>query len=281
MWLPVFKYLTKFAKPGLFKLKTGQSYEGAYVETSTGKFYAGDKPGDESLELIYDDSEISPSISENEPEFVSEAIYPEPTDYERGFMYRYFLKKGTSDKIIEVGEQLYNKSVDKMYLKGASVKWILDKPVKDIFNQGYLFKGAATRNKENVLKASVELKGLDIFITEYDKFVNIESDVEGYKFEELPPKEQVRIIRSLPSTAQKKPIKPAKPKFKPLIKKPKVTKKPTPLPIRKRPPINSGGVGGSSRETQYFISEDQDELGGDSIGGTNTPNNNLTRNNYY
>ena len=262
MWLPVFKYLVKFARAGMFKFKSGQSYEGAYVETSTGKFYAGDKPGDETLELIYDDSEISPAISVDEPEFVSEAIYPEPSDYDRGFMMRYFLRKDTSDKIIEVGKQYYDSALTKLYFKGTTVKWILEKPVKDIFNQGYLFKGAATRNKENTLKASLQLRGLDTFITEYDKFVNIESDVEGYKFEELPPKEKIRIIRQQPSTIQKVPIKPAKPKFKRLIKKkPKKTLKP--LPQRKRSPLrNRGGGGGGSAFYDEQGIFDRDSLDG-------------------
>ena len=267
MWLPVFKYLLKFAKAGMFKFKTGQSYEGAYVETSTGKFYAGEKPGDESLELIYDDSEISPAISEETEEFVGTSIYPEPSDYKRGFMMRYFLKKDTSDKIIEVTKNRYDRSITKLFFKGTSIKWILEKPVKDIFNQGYLYKGAATRNKENTQKGNLELKGLVTFITEYDKFVNIESDIEGYKFEELPPKEKIRIIRQQPSTIQKVPIKPAKPKFKRLIKKkPKKTLKP--LPQRKRSPLrNRGGGGGGSAFYDEQGIFDRDSLDGNTRNG--------------
>jgi hypothetical protein len=244
MWLPVFKYLVKFAKAGMFMFKTGQSYEGAYVETSTGKFYAGNKPGDESLELIYDDSEMSPAISEETQEFSGDSIYPEPSDYKKGFMMRYFLKKNTSDKIIEVTKIRYDKSISKLYFKGTSIKWILEKPVKDIFNQGYLFKGAATRNKENTTKGNLELKGLSSLITEFDKFVNIESDLEGYKFEELPPKEQIRIIRNKPSTLQKSPKKLVKPKFKRTLKKQKVKRELPPVPPRRRPPTGGGGGGG-------------------------------------
>lgn len=266
MWLPVFKYLVKFAKAGMFKFKTGQSYEGAYVETSTGKLYAGEKPGDETLELIYDDSEIAPGISVDEPEFVSEAVYPEPSDYERGFMMRYFLRKDTSDKIVEVTKQTYNTSISKLYFKGTIVKWILEKPVKDIFNQGYLFKGAATRNKENTLKGSLELKGLDTFITEYDKFVNVESDIEGYKFEELPPKEQIRIIKQLPSTLQTEPKKPAKPKFKKFPPKKKL-RVAGPLPNPRRTSRGGGGGRLTPYETGIF-SEDGSGNGFD-------PNDNL------
>lgn len=279
MWLPVFKYLLKFAKAGMFKFKTGQSYEGAYVETSTGKFYAGEKPGDESLELIYDDSEISPAISEETEEFVGISIYPEPSDYKRGFMMRYFLKKDTSDKIIEVTKNRYDRSITKLFFKGTSIKWILEKPVKDIFNQGYLYKGAATRNKENTQKGNLELKGLVTFITEYDKFVNIESDVEGYKFEELPPKEQIRIIRNKPSTLQKHPKKLRKPKFKRTLKKQKVKRELPPLPPRRRPPTGGGGrrgggLGYSNNDEGIF---DEGNIGneygsGGNIGGSSTIN---------
>ena len=189
-------------------------------------------------------------------------------------MIRYFLKNNTSGKIIEVSSNNFTKFNNKPYYKGSELKWILDKPAKDIFNQGYVFNGAITRNKANTKQVSFILKGLDILITEYDKFVNIESDVEGFKFEELPKKEKIRIIK------QQRPNLQRKPKVKP-----KPFKRPTVVPILNETPepqttqtaTSSGGGGGGGGGNQYFDSNDGSPDGG-SMGNSNSSNNTL--NNY-
>lgn len=248
MWLPVFKYLLKFAKQGMFTLPNGSPYEGNYVETSNGKFFAGDSPGDESKRLTL--QENTATITQTIIETIQpEPIYPTPEDYDKGFMLRYFVKKTTSDTILEVEEAKYNEVVAKPVYRGVVVKWILEKPAKDIFNQGYLYKGAITRNKENVNIATVNFKGLNNFITEYDKFVNIESDVEGYKFEDLSREEKLRIIKRLPSTLQKSPKVKPKPRFK---KRP--PSKPIVSPPRTRT-ISGGGGGFSGYRDEGFNEE--------------------------
>lgn len=282
MWLPAFKYIKGlFALRGEFLLPNGEPYEGSYHKLYNGETYTGSAPSKNAIRIFQDDSEPHIPLPEYEDKIVSEPVFPEPEDYEKGFFLRYFIKDTRNGKIIEVNKQTSQKKLEEKYFQGISLKWILDKPVKDIFNQGYLYKGAATRNKENTTKASLEMKGLELFIVEFDKFVNIESDVEGYKFEELPRTEKVRIIRQVSNiqiTPKEKPLKRfEKPKpIKKSVRPQRPTKLPT-LPTRR----TGGGGGGSSRETQYFISEDQDEFGGDNIDGTNTSNNNLTRNIYY
>jgi hypothetical protein len=276
MWLPIFKYLLKFAKPGMFAFKsTGQEYEGAYVETNTGKLYAGNSPTDTKEELVATDSDAIRDRGTTPPVFESDTVYPSPADYERGYMIRYFLKNNTSGKIIEVSSNNFTKFNNKPYYKGSELKWILDKPAKDIFNQGYVFNGAITRNKANTKQVSFIVKGLDIFITEYDQFVNIESDVEGFKFEELPKKEKIRIIK------QQRPNLQRKPKVKP-----KPFKRPTVVPILNETPepqttqtttSSGGGGGGGGGGNQYFDSNDGSPDGG-SMGNSNSSNNTL--NNY-
>ena len=276
MWLPIFKYLLKFAKPGMFAFKsTGQEYEGAYVETNTGKLYAGNSPTDTKEELVATDSDAIRDRGITPPVFESDTVYPSPADYERGYMIRYFLKNNTSGKIIEVSSNNFTKFNNKPYYKGSELKWILDKPAKDIFNQGYVFNGAITRNKANTKQVSFIVKGLDIFITEYDQFVNIESDVEGFKFEELPKKEKIRIIK------QQRPNLQRKPKVKP-----KPFKRPTVVPILNETPepqttqtttSSGGGGGGGGGGNQYFDSNDGSPDGG-SMGNSNSSNNTL--NNY-
>lgn len=277
MWLPVFKYLLKFAKLGMFAFKgTGQEYQGPYVETNTGKLYAGESPTDTGLELIsVDNNDIIFNGKKTIP-FESETVFPTPEDYNRGFMFRYFLKNFTTGKIIEVKKVNYTKLIKKKYYKGDVLKWILTKPAKDIFNQGYLYKGAITRNKANTKEISFNITGLDTYITEYDKFVNIESDVKGFKFEDLPKKEKIRIIK------QQRPNIQRPPKVKPrAFLRPEPVDTTPALPISQSNSSSGGGStggGGGGGLNQSF-----DEVMNDPDNQT-MGNNNLTSNsanNYY
>ena len=277
MWLPVFKYLLKFAKLGMFAFKgTGQEYQGPYVETNTGKLYAGESPTDTGLELIsVDNNDIIFNGKKTIP-FESETVFPTPEDYNRGFMFRYFLKNFTTGKIIEVKKVNYTKLIKKKYYKGDILKWILTKPAKDIFNQGYLYKGAITRNKANTKEISFNITGLDTYITEYDKFVNIESDVKGFKFEDLPKKEKIRIIKNQRTNLQKPP------KVKPrAFLRPEPVDTTPALPISQSNSSSGGGStggGGGGGLNQSF-----DEVMNDPDNQT-MGNNNLTSNsanNYY
>jgi hypothetical protein len=277
MWLPIFKYLLKFAKPGMFAFKgNGQEYEGAYVETNTGKLYAGESPTDTGLELISIDNDDILYKQDKTVPFESETVYPDPEDYTRGFMYRYFLKNRTTGKIIEVKNINYTKLIEKKYYKGGILKWILTKPAKDIFNQGYLYKGAITRNKANTKEVTFNIPGLDLFITEYDKFVNIESDVKGFKFEELPKNEKIRIIKQQRPNIQKTPKVKPKPFKRPKVN-PTLNETPTPLVSAPSAPTNSGGGGGGGLNQSFDeVINDPDNL---SMGNNNQNNN--SANNYY
>jgi hypothetical protein len=278
MWLPAFKYLKGLlALRGQFMLPSGQPYEGSYHKLYNGKTFTGDIPNVDAIEIFADDSEPHLPDPTYEQMIVSEQVYPAPEDYKKGFFLRYFIKDTRNGKIIEVKKETSTKKLKEKFLIGTSIKWIIDKPIKDIFNQGYLFKGAITRNKENAKKGSLVIKGLDTFITEYDKFADIQSDVKGYKFEELPRKEQIRIISGI-SSIQSKPLIKNKPRFK---KKP--PRKVTPFEEIIEVDTNnntstttsgtsSGGGGGGG--SQYF-----DEVSNNS--GNTSPNNYISTNNNY
>lgn len=272
MWLPAFKYIKGLlAQRGQFMLPNGQPYEGSYHKLYNGETYTGDVPSPDSIRIYEDDSEPHLPVPTYEDKLVAEQVHPDPEDYDRGFFMRYFIKDTRNGKIIEVKKDTSKKKLKEKYLKGTTIKWILEKPVKDIFNQGFLYKGAASRNKENTLKASLELKGIELYITEYDKFVNIESDVEGYNFEELSREERVRIIRKI-SSIQKTPTKKVKPRFK---------KKPKRIPDAARDrqpsqnlPRRSGGGGGGGGMTNEGIFDNNEQFGG--FGS-----NDISQNNYY
>lgn len=258
MWLPAFKYVKGLlAQRGQFTLPNGKPYEGPYHKLYTGETFTGDVPSVDSKRIFEDDSEPHLSEPTYEEMLVSEPVFPNVEDYDKGFFLRYFIKDNRNGKIIEVKKDTWSKKLVEKYLSGVTVKWILDKPVKDIFSQGYLYKGAESRNKENTLKASLEMKGLAEYITEYDKFANIQSDVEGYKFEELPKPEKIRIIRQI-SNIQKSPP-PPKPRFEERPKKQLPRKKVVQASALSNPRRSGGGSRGrlSSYETGIFSEDGQ------------------------
>ena len=236
MWLPPFKYIK-----GLFSQNEisgiaksdGTSYVGPYFKTSTGELFSGEYPNPDSellidsfsdknqeeqlgIEGIHYSTDLDTGIS-------AQPIFPTPEDYKKGFFIRYFLMDNRNKKIVEVKEDEFGKQTEKLNIIGVEVKWIIDKPVKDIFNSGYLFKGAATRNRENILNASLKMPPIKEFIVNYAQFADIESDVEGVPFRDLSRKDKLRLIHETQPINVSPPTVNIKPRFGKLnLKKQKV-----------------------------------------------------------
>lgn len=225
MWLPPFKIIKGlFAFQGEFSKPDGSPYEGPYYKTYTGQAYAGSEPSADQVPLTPDlhilgegDKYVDGHGDLNSLEV--SLVYPEPKDYKKGFFTRFFILDTRTNKLVETEKEGYDRYRKELFLKGTTLKWILEKPLKDIFSSGFLYKGAGTRNRENVLKASVEIPLLKNYITDYGQFVEVESDVEGFKFMELPVAEQRRIIRKVKPNIQEEPLKPLVPRFKKAPKK--------------------------------------------------------------
>ena len=220
MWTPPFHIIKGlFALLGQFTKPDGSSYEGPIHESIDGNTYTGEAPSEDSipltpeLELAAENDrflEYEGEVSEIE----ADLVYPTPEDYKREYFLRYFLLDTRNNLVREVDLQAYERYTKELFIKGTEVKWVLEKPVKDIFSSGYLYKGAATRNRENILKASLTIPPVTEYITDYGQFADIESDIEGYKFLELPRKEQKRIIKSVRSNLQEVPLIKSKGRFK-------------------------------------------------------------------
>ena len=285
MWVPKMKFLSGlFALLGQFRLPDGTFYEGPMHQDEMGRFKTGESPTVDSLIIIEDPDEITDEQILEEEFFSSVENLPTPGDYKTGLMKRYFLKNTITNKIIESDKNFYQKDIrsKKLYIQKLVIKWVITKPVKDIFNQGYVFEGAATRNKKTVMKANLEMKGIIDYITDYAKFANIQSDVEGFKFEELPPKEQTRIIKQTSSNLRNTP-KPIKGGGKlrdggGLIYNNNNTSSPPTINSPSSSGGSSGGGGGGNfgggNYTQLVENSEQIDSG---MGGGNSP----SQNNYY
>ena len=280
MWVPKMKYIAGlFALKGIFKLPDGSDYTGPYHQDETGDFKTGDYPTEDSVTIIEDPNELTEEQRAEEEFFSSFNILPTPKDYKRGFILRYFLKDTITNKIIEVNESFYESKSNVLYIQRLTIKWIIDKPLKDIFNQGYVYKGTISRNKESVMKGTLIMRGIDSYITNFSKFADIESDIEGYTFEELSEIEQIRIIKAQPSNLQRKPLKKVKSR---LPYKKKSIPEPENNDIPNNPPSSggSGGGYGSIQEEEIFGGPQEGVPGDGSVfggGGSSSP----SQGNYY
>ena len=269
MYLPKIKIsLPKYTSGDLFDLPSGEDYSGYYFEDYKGNAYTGKEPSATSTLLTaVDDTE---ALLEEQYNIVTQSIKPKPIDYKKGFITRYFLKDSRNGKIAEVKKNTFTEELKKLFVKGVTIDWIIEKPVKDILIEGNLFQGAATRNKLKVQQAEQQLKGISQFITKYDEFVEVESYEEGYSFDELPYKQKVEAIDLLPSNIQK-PVSGSIEQPKKVIK-PSVDILPAPDTefIRKKPkPLNTrtklrGGGGGEERilgfDENTFNSNQEEQL---------------------
>ena len=208
MWLPAFKFIKGlFAFRGSFTFENGSDFEGPYVETSTGEYYTGSTLNSKSKKILSVEDHGDELDFEGMPEILkAENPIPTPPDYKKGFFIRYFLEDTRNKNVIEVEANTYRKKGTELYIKQAQVKWVLDKPVKDLFNQGYLYKGAASRNREAIMSSSQSMPKLRELIKDYGKFADIESDVAGYKFIDLPVKQQKRLIQLQSPVSQQEPL---------------------------------------------------------------------------
>ena len=249
MWLPAFKIIKGLFSAGEFFNADGSPYTGPLHKTSDGKYFSGSTPNKDQVQLTPPSSVLSEEDKTRNLHFhledaKVEVVYPEPQDYKKGFFTRYFIKDTRIGKIVETNKKGFNRYSQELYYQSSKVKWILEKPAKDIFMSGFLYKGAATRNRENILQASLSIPKLGDYVTDYEQFVNIESDVEGYKFLELPPEEQRRIIKNVRPNIQEALLKKPKPRFK----------KPKPLKMRTNlyTPGGRFKIKGSNQEYKGF-----------------------------
>jgi len=254
MYLPKIKIkLPKFTLGDFLSFGNGEPYSGYYYEDYKGQYFSGKEPSNTSVPLVLQDP--TEADSEEENFIIQQNVKPKVEDYDKGFFKRYYLKDSRNGKIVETNEKIYNSELEKLFIKGTTIDWVIQKPANDILIEGSLYQGAITRNKLKVQQAEQQLRGIADYITQYDEFVEVESYTEGYSFEELPYKQKLNAIDLLPSNIQKPkkeiPVRPKK-AVKPSINKipvedPEIIKvKPKPLAS------NTKTGGGGGRDEKVF-----------------------------
>ena len=169
MYLPKSKYSSpKHTRGGEYKTSTGQEYTGFYFTTYEDRFFTGKQPGKSNIELFL----ITPEApGEKDTQFLPDTITPTITDRVNGSYYRYYLKDKRTNRIIEVEKEKYFELIEKSYIGGTKVKWVIKGPAQDIVVDRYTYQGAEKKNIEEVGIQDRILPGLKDYIKDYKEFV--------------------------------------------------------------------------------------------------------------
>ena len=176
MYLPKSKYKGPFtAADGAKKvlvLDSKEIYSGKYFVTYKDELYEGRFPKEAGRQLIFESV-----LLENEKQR-SKELKPQPSlviptekDYEGKKFKRYFSRDKRSGKIIELNRKEFNNLKKYPSYIGMELEWWLEGPVKDTFYNNYLYKGAATRNRETLNKHKKTFKGIEEYLFALDEFV--------------------------------------------------------------------------------------------------------------
>ena len=166
MGLPKSKYSKpKHTPGGEFKLNN-EDYIGWYVVTYKNDFLTGKQAKDDSKKLTLVEEEVIPK-----PSFVEDKVEPNSTTVKNGVWTRYFLKKSTNQKIIEVNKKKYLSFTNTSNIESTKLDWIIQGPVENRLINNYLYYGAEHNNRINTIKLNRTFNGISSYISDYTEFV--------------------------------------------------------------------------------------------------------------
>jgi len=156
-------------------------YIGAYHKYLTGEVYTKAQwQPDRSVILIpYIDQTISNkniTYFKLKPEIRLARISPTThnvvvtvTDYTRGTLQRFFIKKRNDNAIIEINSQQFNAwqtdQLDKKLYVAIEIAWYISGTANDVITAGILVPGVATRNKKQIQLAANSIPEIATYLT--------------------------------------------------------------------------------------------------------------------
>ena len=176
MYLPKSKYKGPFtAADGAKKvlvLDTKEIYKGKYFVTYKDELYEGRFPKEAGRQLIFE-SVLLKKEKESSRELKPQPslVIPTEKDYESKKFKRYFSRDKRSGKIIELNRKEFNNLKKYPSYMGLELEGWIEGPVKDTLYNNYLYKGAATRNRETINKHKKAFKGIEEYLFALDEFV--------------------------------------------------------------------------------------------------------------
>lgn len=167
MYLPKSLYRIKTTYGGEFQKPSGEDYIGKYVETSTGKTFAGDSL--ENAKGILLSTAEQNLINIERP--YNDYFGPTEEDYRKGIFTRYFTQDKRSTKIVEMNREQWKIKKRLRYVSSGSFIWVLKGPADDRIINGVPYKGAASKNRETLQELEKDFPGITDFFKSTSEFV--------------------------------------------------------------------------------------------------------------
>lgn len=166
MGLPKSKYSKpKHTPGGEFNLDK-ENYVGWYVVTYKNEYLTGKQAKDNSKKLT--PVEVEQIVK---PLFVEDKVQPNLTTVKNGKWTRYFLKKASNQKIIEVTKKKYLSFINTSNIQSAKLDWFIQGPVENRLINSYLYYGAEHNNRISTIKLDRSFSGISSYLTDYTEFV--------------------------------------------------------------------------------------------------------------
>jgi hypothetical protein len=180
-YYPISEITTDLYTPGKqWMTENNVEYIGAYHKYLTGEVYtkAQWQPERSAILIPYIDQTIS---NKNLPYFklkpeiqlarispTSHTVVVTVTDYTRGTLQRFFIKKRNDNAIIEINKQQYDAwrtdQIDKKLYVAIEIAWYISGPANDLIT-GILVPGVATRNKKQIQLAANTIPEIATYLT--------------------------------------------------------------------------------------------------------------------
>ena len=176
MYLPKSKYKGPFtAADGAKKvlvLDTKEVYKGKYFVTYKDELFEGRFPKEAGRKLIFQDTLLKKEEEKNTPlKPIPSLVIPVEADYENKKFKRYFSRDRRSGKIVELSLKEFKKVKKYPSYRCIELEWWIEGPVEDTSYNGYIYKGAETRNLETLNLHTKDFFGIKDYLYTLDEFV--------------------------------------------------------------------------------------------------------------
>lgn len=164
------------------------------IQTSTGRYFEVDNNALDTGNFLGLE-EFRKKIEDTPKPLIEEPLQRQDINYSKQTIKRYFVKNITNGNIVEVKHRQYRELLEqreRFYIIGT-IEWRIQGPIKDNILKGRLLKGAESENREKTQELNKVVKGIVQKITDFTKFVQEISVVDGKEIDTVPQKDAFYI----------------------------------------------------------------------------------------
>lgn len=171
MYLPKSKYRVKNPPPGTFETEGGTKHNGSVVVLDTGEVFAGSSISRLGSKLV--DPTLEKTLVEI-PQPFNDYIEPTPDQYSNGKFTRYLLRNEITKRVVETSEKQFEQKKNLPNIQPIEVQWFITGEIEDRTLPGNItVKGIKTINLQTVERLSKEFAGIELFLSNPLKYVQV------------------------------------------------------------------------------------------------------------